>query len=419
MLSNHKSSRITPGRCALMLGAMLGLFTLAAGFQRRALPLPPYESNEFSFTTQRQGSRSITEINERKHDDTGDLQTHIRYSDGEHTLEVKARERLEFTDDDADIKNISREGYLMIEETRGGIERKLEVRPGADGRPQSSFYLRGQAHPLDREARAWMAEVLPDVIRNTAIGARARVLRILKQRGAGGVLDEISRIKSDGAKRIYFRELFNSGGLDPSTLRRAARQIGGEMHSDGEKAALFIESADLFLAHQSNALDLFEAIGTIHSDGEHRRVLSALMKKNLSDENLQRVLRSARAISSDGEKANLLVQYADVFLSRPASLQAFFDTTNTLSSDGEHARVLSALLKREGLGRENLLRALRSAERISSDGEKANVLIRAARIYASDQVALNAIADAARTISSDGEKSRVLSAIVRHGQQQK
>jgi hypothetical protein len=239
----------------------------------------------------------------------------------------------------------------------------------------------------------------------------------MRQRGAGGVLDEISLIKSDGAKRIYFRELFNNGNLDAATLRRAARQMANEIHSDGEKASLLIASTDLFLDHQSVAPDFFEAIGSLRSDGERRRVLSAMLKRNLDDENLLRVLKSARGISSDGEKANLLIQYADLFLDHTPPLQAFFDTTNSLSSDGEHARVLKALLKRGGLGRENLSRALRSAERMSSDGEKANVLIQAARVYASDEAALNAIADAARTISSDGEKNRVLSAIVRHGQQ--
>jgi hypothetical protein len=415
-MSNYKLSKLTAGRFVLMLGAMLGLFTLASGLEARSQSLLPDESHEFNLTAQGQGRRTITEIDENNGNDS---QTHIRYSDGDHTVEIKARESLEFTDDDADIKSISRDGYLMIEETHGGLTRKWEVRQGADGRPQSSFYLRGQAHPLDLEARAWLAEFLPDVIRNTAIGARARVSRIQRQRGAGGVLDEISLIKSDGAKRIYFRELFTGGNnLDATILRRAARQIGHEIHSDGEKAVLLIESADLFLGHQSIAPDLFEAIGSIQSDGEHRRVLSAMLKRNLNDENILRTLRSARAISSDGEKANLLVQFTDVFLNHASSLPAFFETTDSLNSDGEHARVLSALLKRQGLSRENLLRALRSAERISSDGEKANVLIHAVRVYASDDAALSAIANSARTIGSDGEKSRVLSAIARHGQQQ-
>jgi hypothetical protein len=339
----------------------------------------------------------------------------MRYNDGDHSLEIRAKGGLEFTDDDSDVKSMARDGYLMIEERRGSMSRRLEVSPGADAEPQRMFFVRGQAHAFDQEGRSWLAEVLPDVIRNTAIGAPARVRRIYKQRGADGVLNEISLIKSDGAKRIYFRELLGIGNLGVATLRKTARQVAREISSDGEKAVLLIETADLYLGDKAIAPDYFEAVGSISSDGEHRRVLSAILKKSPDTENILRALKSARAISSDGEKANLLIQHSVVFLEHPTSLPSLFDVINSISSDGEHARVLSSLLKRNALGKENLMRVLRSTERISSDGEKANVLISAARIYASDASALSAIADVTKTISSDSERQRVLKTIARQG----
>jgi hypothetical protein len=415
-MSSYQFSNLKTRRFAVMLGAMLGLFTLAVGLHARTRLSPPDNSQTSEVAAQGQGRRTTTTTNEMRETDSDSSETRIRYSDGEHSMEVKAREPLEFTDDDADIKSISRDGYLMIEEHRGSASHRFEVVPGADGRPQRSYFVGGQAQALDQDGRAWLAAVLPDVIRNTALGARARVQRIHRQRGAGGVLEEISLIHSDGAKRIYFQELFKSSNLDAATLRRAARQAASEIHSDGEKAVLLIESADLFLDQQSVSPDFFETIGSIHSDGEHRRVLSSILKKSLNDENILRTLKSARAIASDGEKATLLIQHADVFLNHPSSLQAFFDTTNSLNSSGEHARVLSAMLRRHELEGENLLRALRSAERIDSDGEKANVLIHAARAYASEPSALSAIADAAKTINSSDEKQRVLNTIARQGQ---
>jgi hypothetical protein len=397
----------------MILGTVLGLLTLAFVLHARTRPLSTGKSHLFIFNGQGQQRGTISEINETGPNGS---ETRIKYSDGDHSLEVRAKESLEFTEDDADIKSISRGGYLMVQEQRGSASRRLEVRAGADGQPQRSYFVQGQARALDQEARSWMAEVLPDVIRNSAIGARARVRRIYRQRGAGGVLDEISLIKSDGAKHIYFRELLSNGNLDAGLLRRAAQQAAREIHSDGEKANLLIESADLYLGNERVAPAFFEAIGSIHSDGEHRRVLSSILKRSLGDENVLRVLKSARAISSDGEKASLLVQHTGVFLNHSSSMPTLFDTINSLQSDGEHARVLTALLKRQELGRENMLRVLRSAERISSDGEKANVLVHAARVYASDATALSAISESARTINSDGEKQRVLSAVMRQGQ---
>ncbi len=185
------------------------------------------------------------------------------------------------------------------------------------------------------------------------------------------------------------------------------------MSSDGEKAALLIESADLYLNNERSAQDFFEAVGSISSDGEHRLVLSAVLKRSLSTANVIRALSSARAISSDGEKASLLVQHVEVFLQHPSSVPAFFETVNSISSDGEHARVLTAVLRRHEPGKETLMRLLRSAERISSDGEKANVLVNAVRVYGGDASVLAAITQAAKTIGSDGERDRVLLAIAR------
>ncbi|HEX8843892.1 MAG TPA: hypothetical protein VF791_04575 [Pyrinomonadaceae bacterium] len=357
-----------------------------------------------------EGRTKITEINETD-GDRSDIS--VRYSDGDHSLEVKAKGRLEFTDTDTDVKSISRDGYLLIEERRGSMSRRFEVSAGANSQPQRNFYVRGQAHAFDQEARAWLAEVLPDVIRNTAIGARARVQRILRQKGADGVLDEISLIRSDGAKRIYFQELLRVGNPEVATLRKAARQAARQLSSDGEKAILLIESADLYLGNERVAPDFFETVLSIHSDGEHRRVLSAILRKGPGTEDILRTLKSARAISSDGEKALLLIQHAELFLNHSSTLPSLFDTINSIGSDGEHARVLSALLRRHTLTRENLTRLLRSAEQISSDGEKANVLIAAVRVYATDAAALSAIADAAKTIGSDGERQRVLAAVAR------
>jgi hypothetical protein len=410
MLS-FKADKLAWGRFAVVFAAILVINNLTIVPDAQMQPLSFDKPRQLELAAQ-QERRTITEYNESGESGS---QIKIKYSDGNHSMEIRTKGGLAFTDTDADIKSIAQDGYLMIEERRGSLSRKLEVVPGTDGQPQRSYYVRGKAHAFDQEGRAWLAEILPEVIRNSGIGAHARVERIFRQRGAAGVLDEISLIKSDGAKRIYFRELLGRSDLETPILRRAAHQAAREISSDGEKAYLPIESADLYLDNEAVTPDFFSSIRSIHSDGEHSRVLSALLKKKLGNENTLRTLKSARAISSDGEKADLLIQHADLFLTHSSLVPILFDTINSISSDGEHARVLTSLLKRQTLSRENLARLIRSAEQISSDGEKANVLLAAIKVYSGDGAALSAIAEAIKTISSDGEKQRVLSAMERHG----
>jgi beta-lactamase regulating signal transducer with metallopeptidase domain len=323
-------------------------------------------------------------------------------------LNIRTEGQIEFTDDDADVKSVSPGGYLNIEERRGWTTRKYEVTP-----TERRYTVNGHSQPLDGDGRKWLAETLPQVIRDSAIGADARVKRILKQQGPAGVLDEISKISSDHAKRVYFGELFANGPLAADILQRAARQMGRQIASDGEKARLLMDVSATYLKDGSARTEYFDAIGTIASDGEHRRVLSNVLQKDgRTKETLLLTLKSAKGIASDGEKARLLMEAADTPSFDESVSTEYLATVNTIASDGEHARVLMALLRNGNASKETLVLAMKSAARISSDGEKARVLVRAADFYTADPAIRSVFFNAAGGISSDGEKSRVLMAIL-------
>lgn len=338
----------------------------------------------------------------------------IYNSNGFSSLDIRSKGRIEFTDDDADVKSISGDGFLSIEERRGFTTRRLEIRSGAGGRPEYSWSVDGHSKPFDQEARAWMAEILPSAIRESAMGADGRVKRILAAKGPGGVLDEIARIRRDGAKAVYFEELFTDAKLDSPMLQRTAREIR-RISSDGEKTRVLSGHAGLFLATDGPRRDFFDAVATISSDGEHRRVLAAALEADgRNRDSLSLVLRSAGHISSDGEKAAVLTQAVISPAFDSAVVPEFIAAANTISSDGEHSRVLLALLDRGSLSGDNLGQVLRSAARISSDGEKARVLREAARRLPNSG-APGAFFDATDSISSDGEHAQVLMSLLRVG----
>jgi predicted regulator of amino acid metabolism with ACT domain len=97
----------------------------------------------------------------------------------------------------------------------------------------------------------------------------------------------------------------------------------------------------------------FEAVSTISSDGEHRQVLSALLKKaKLSKETISQALESGATISADGEKAEILIQIARVTSRDNTMTATLLQAVETISSDGEYRRVMSALIKNEAFGKE-------------------------------------------------------------------
>jgi len=353
---------------------------------------------------------------QKPRDETRNTITWEHTDDGQ-KMRVQIRGKAEFTEDYTDIRDVSEGGYVRIEEDRGGLSRRYEVRREANGQLQRLYYLNGAAHPLDRDARDWLAKVVLNTVRQSGIDADKRVQTILRQRGVGGVLDEIKLVSGDYAKGIYFKALIKNGNLDTAALQNVLREAARQISSDYEQAQLLIGVAATPIGKEAALPAFFEATATIKSDYERKRVLVALLKNNApSQALLLQVAKSATSMSSDYEKANVLKSVAAVYLDDRDLRAVFFQTVGTIKSDYEHRGVLSALLKNSKPGEEVLSGMLNSASRMSSDYEKATFLMEAARVYAGDARLKEGFLKAVDTIKSDYERGRVLSALMKNKQ---
>ncbi len=230
-------------------------------------------------------------------------------------------------------------------------------------------------------------------------GGRVRRLEVTPV--AGG---ELKRAYSeDGATRTF----------DEAARRWLGKLLSESVAGSGYEAEARVER--IFRRGGANAV--LAEIARLKSDYA-RRVYSTMLveRGNLNGQQLAKLLtQSGRTISSDYEKATLLIHVLKNDLGDAAVRTAFFEAANTLSSDYERGRVLAVLLKRSDLSSETVLAALKSVRGMSSDFEKANVLIRAADAGAANQSVRAAIVEAAHALSSDYERGRVLTAVTKKG----
>ncbi|MFL5382225.1 MAG: M56 family metallopeptidase [Longimicrobiaceae bacterium] len=66
-----------------------------------------------------------------------------------------------------DIRSIRRGGSLMVEETRGGRTRRVDMVPGAGGAIVRTFKVDGQPRPFDAEAERWLSSILREFTATT------------------------------------------------------------------------------------------------------------------------------------------------------------------------------------------------------------------------------------------------------------
>ena len=268
-------------------------------------------------------------------------------SDDGMKIEVKVEGKVEFTDDYSDVQQIPVDGALRVRDERTAVAKKYVVVRGADGQLQRSYTVNGEARAFDAEAREWLRGVLLVATRQGGLDARTRVRRILQRGGTKGLIEEISHIEGDYARRIYFEELLKVENLDDATLTSAIRSASKQISSDYERAQLLLHVADIYLAKSELLPVYFEAADRINSDYEHRRVLSAALKKNkLGQEALLKMLKSSSVIKSDYEKATFLIEAAQLFAGETRLRPAFLEVIETITSEHERGRVLSNLAKK-------------------------------------------------------------------------
>jgi hypothetical protein len=344
----------------------------------------------------------------------GQQRGNFTWSHNGEKLEVEYRGEFEFTDDDTDVKSMTPGGLLRIRDGGFGASHSIEFRADESGKIERRYWAGSTERPFEPEGRKWLATALPRFVRQTGIGAAARVSRIYRAKGAQGVLGEIALIEGSWAKRVYFAELLKTPGLDSRTIQQALAQAGREVDSDFELASLLISVDRLPALDESARKAYFDAAQTIQSDFEMRRVLSSALKKGPHTPALiATLLNSSLAIESDFEQASLLMDVARLQPLDDATQGPFFKALGTVDSDFEHRRVLMEIMRRPDSPAASVATVLQSAANISSDFEVASVLVEVAKNRPIEGPIRAPFFRAIESIASGFERGRVLQTVAK------
>jgi beta-lactamase regulating signal transducer with metallopeptidase domain len=317
---------------------------------------------------------------------------------------------VEFGPDSRDVKQLSRDGMLYLRERRSDVDRELQVTPDDDGSPRYAYREDGEQASFNDDARAWLGEVLPEILRESGLNAPERVARLRKQGGVAAVLADIEKTQSTSAKRAAYEALLRQGQLSDKDVEHVLSQAGDELSSsDSELRALLAEMGHSVRMSAAALKAAGAAMEHISSDDDKRALLEQYALQGNRDM-LCIAIAQAKSISSDNEKGAFLRATASRYLASDDDelRSGFFATARSISSDEEKRATLAAALpyaKRQSV----LIPLLDVAQEISSDGEKAELLVAIAKqgLVASGPPR-EAFMRATRSLSSDSEYRRVM-----------
>ena len=150
------------------------------------------------------------------------------------------------------------------------------------------------------------------------------------------------------------------------------------------------------------------------SDGDKSDVLRAVLRHPRLDRgDVAAVLLATRSMTSDGDRADVLRDaLPHVAFDVREHRDAFFGAVKRFASDGDRSDILVAVADRGRLEPALLLQVIEATEAIASDGDHARVLLAVAEKSRLDDAARAAYLSSAEKISSDGDRRVALSAIL-------
>jgi beta-lactamase regulating signal transducer with metallopeptidase domain len=358
---------------------------------------------------------SANHTNISSHTDGEGYKTWIAtWSGGACTLEARSSGTVRFNAEATAIESITPGGYFEIDERKGDTLRYVRVEPGSSGQPNYTYKVNGAAREFDAEARAWFSSFLLEMERATGFSAGTRVPALLSKGGPQAVLTEITQLRADYVRQIYFTKLFENATLPGPMLVKALDQARDEISTDYSLAQVLLTIAQRYdLNDEAQRVAFLNATRNLHTDYEHSRVLIELLKRpNLSPQILRAALESAKSIGTDYEKGRILTTLASLTTFDESEINTYLDLASSIGTDYEHSRCLMALMERQKLSPQAVSQILKSASSIGTDYEKSRILIAVNRSNQFDEKQIATYLTLVDSIGTDYERSRDLMALM-------
>lgn len=334
-----------------------------------------------------------------------------RSSNGLTDFNIEYRGRIELTDDDRDIKSISDDGYLEINKTVFGSKRTIVIESMGGGRMKKEYYEGRTKMDWEPNGKAWLSEILLEIVRTTTIGAESRVNRFFKSGGTAGVLAEIDRIENDHTKTHYLNLLMKQP-VQVKDYAPIINKVSEEVDSDHYKTEFLKNNIAKFITNKEATTAVFSATRKMDSDHYKTVVIKEALKGQIASlENVKIILQAASQMDSDHyitEVLNSLLKQNNL---TDAVIAEMIVTTHAIESDHYKTVVLTKALDKEGLSGTSHQKVIEAVKDIESDHYITQVIKHLLDNKLSDEL-LTLLLNIVSSIESDHYRTDVLKSLL-------
>ena len=268
------------------------------------------------------------------------------------------------SNDDKMITGISPNGFVEINKTAFGNNRRLYIHADQKGTLSYDYYVGKSKTNFEPEGKKWLAEILPDIVKRSELGIESRVRHIYNTEGFRGFMNLIENLPASTSSHTTSWSFFS---VETHTVTRRAST------NTYFKTLIFdnrLKNEDL--------IEVIEEIESIRSNSTKGTLLRHILENyKLNDAQLTALLSATATHDYNTERGSTLrlvnKQYKDEFGIR----KNYFDIIDDMEINSEKGNVLKDLMATQTLSNDSWIRLLESVDDFSSEREKGAVLLMA------------------------------------------
>ncbi len=312
---------------------------------------------------------------------TSSSSTNFITEDNNQKLKIEYNGKIAIGNDEKSISSISEGGYLKIEKTTFGNSRSILVSNSGKGLDYE-YKEGGRTKPFEPNGKAWLAEMLPDLLNSTTLGAEERIDRLYAKGGTGAVLGILDHLKGDHVKSKYLTLLLDKN-LKPNEISSVIDALITHISSDHFQYEVYKHVPP---AYFRNISQLTRATEAMKSDHFKTLLLKPIFKANVTEGEGQKALEIINLVTSDHFKTEIVKSFSFEKIS-DKDLKFFVDdVVKKIDSDHFKAEILKTAINSNNLTEDRAILILSGVKSMTSDHFKAETLKQLCRKQSTEKV---------------------------------
>lgn len=312
----------------------------------------------------------------------------VRYGEvGDFPFDLKYKGIVEVSANDQMITGISPDGFVEINKTAFGNNRRLYIHSDRQGTLTYDYYVGKSKTNFEPEGKKWLAEILPDIVKRSELGIESRVRNVYQSKGFGGFKSLVDNLPSSTSSHTTSWSFFT---VETHTITRRASA------NTYFKTLVFdnkLKNEDL--------IAVIEEIETIRSNSTKGTLLRYILENyQLNDAQLTALLETTSSHDYNTERGSTLRLVNKQFRDEFGIRKTYFDIIEDMEINSEKGNVLKDLMETKKLSNDTWIRLLEAVDDFSSEREKGAVLLMAIEYMPKDEQVLMHFREVVDDISS-------------------